>query len=75
MCNEILTAASWQTRTVSAAEKAKLSRLLDTQQGRAAQDRQAEADILSYVTHGAAQGIEDRQSLVYYADLPGDRQK
>lgn len=25
LCNEILTAASWQTRTVSAAEKAKLS--------------------------------------------------
>ena len=67
--NEILTAASWQTRTVSAAEKAKLSRLLDTQQGRAAQDAQAEADILAYVSHGVKLGIEDRQSLVYYADL------
>lgn len=69
LCNEILTAASWQTRTVSAAEKAKLSRLLDTQQGRAAQDAQAEADILAYVSHGVNLGIEDRQSLVYYADL------
>ena len=69
LCNEILTAASWQTRTVSAAEKAKLSRLLDTQQGRAAQDAQAEADILAYVSHGVKLGIEDRQSLVYYADL------
>ncbi len=69
LCNEILTAASWQTRTVNAEEKAKLSKLLGTQQGREAQDAQAEADILSYVSNGVKLGIEDRQSLVYYADL------
>lgn len=67
--NEILTAASWQTRTVDAAEKAKLSKLLGTQQGREAQDTQAEADILLYVSNGIKMGIEDRQSLVYYADM------
>ena len=69
LCNEILTAASWQTRTVDKEEKAKLSKLLGTQQGREAQDAQAEADILSYVSNGVKLGIEDRQSLVYYADL------
>lgn len=69
LCNEILTAASWQTRTVTAEEKAKLSKLLGTKQGREAQDAQAEADILSYVSNGVKLGIEDRQSLVYYADL------
>lgn len=69
LCNEILTAASWQTRTVDAEEKAKLSKLLGTQQGREAQDAQAEADVLAYVSHGVKLGIEDRQSLVYYADL------
>lgn len=69
LCNEILTAASWQTRTVDKDEKAKLSKLLGTQQGREAQDAQAEVDILSYVSNGVKLGIEDRQSLVYYADL------
>lgn len=67
--NEILTVTSWQTRTVSATEKEKLSRLLDMQQSRATQDTQAETDILSYVSNGVKLGIEDRQSLVYYADL------
>ena len=66
---EIAQGTDWESRIVTAKEKAALSKLLATPQGRAAQDRQAEADILSYVTHGAAQGIEDRQSLVYYADL------
>ena len=69
LCNEILTAASWQTRTVTVAEKEKLSKLLGTQQGREAQDAQAEADILLYVSNGVKLGIEDKQSLVYYADL------
>lgn len=69
LCNEIMTAASWQTRAVNAAEKAKLSKLLETPQGKATQDAQAEADILSYVSNGVKLGIEDRQSLVYYADL------
>ncbi len=69
LCNEILKATSWQTRAVSAMEKEKLSRLLDMQQSRMVQDMQAEADILSYVSNGVKLGIEDRQSLVYYADL------
>ena len=69
LCNEILTAANWQTRTVDTAEKVKLSKLLETSQGRAAQDAQAETDILLYVSNGVKLGIEDRQSLIYYADL------
>ena len=69
LCGEILAAARWESRIVSAAEKAALSRLLGTPQGRAAQDAQAEADILLYVSNGVKLGIEDRQSLVYYADL------
>lgn len=67
--NEILTAANWQTRIMTAEEKEKLSKLLGTQQGREAQDAQAEADILLYVSNGVKLGIEDKQSLVYYADL------
>lgn len=69
LCNEIEQTQDWQKRTVNAEEKAKISKLLGTQQGREAQDAQAEADILSYVSNGVKLGIEDRQSLVYYADL------
>ena len=67
--NEIMTASNWETRTVTAIEKAKLSKILGTPGGKAVQDRQAEEDILSYVTHGVKMGIEDPQSLVYFADL------
>ena len=67
--NEIMTATNWETRTVTAIEKAKLSKILGTPGGKAAQDRQAEEDILSYVTHGVKMGIEDPQSLVYFADM------
>ena len=67
--NEIVTASNWETRTVTAIEKAKLSKILGTPGGKAVQDRQAEEDILSYVTHGVKMGIEDPQSLVYFADL------
>lgn len=67
--NEIMTTKNWETRTVTAIEKAKLSKILGTPGGKAVQDRQAEEDILSYVTHGVKMGIEDPQSLVYFADL------
>lgn len=67
--NEIMTAKNWETRTVTAIEKVKLSKILGTPGGKAVQDRQAEEDILSYVTHGVKMGIEDPQSLVYFADL------
>ena len=66
---EIMTASNWETRTVTAIEKAKLSKILGSPRGKAVQDAQEEADILAYVSHGVKLGIEDRQSLVYYADL------
>ncbi len=66
---EIMTASDWGTRKATAAEKAKLSQILGSSQGKQVQDAQAEEDILSYVTHGVKMGIEDPQSLVYFADL------
>lgn len=66
---EILTASDWSGRKATADEKAKLSKVLGSVQGKQAQDIQAEEDILSYVTHGVKMGIEDPQSLVYFADL------
>lgn len=66
---EILTASNWGTRKATGEEKEKLSKVLGSSQGRQVQDAQAEEDILSYVAHGVKMGIEDPQSLVYFADL------
>lgn len=66
---EIMTASDWTHRKATAEEKAKLSQILGSSQGKQVQDAQAEEDILSYITHGEGMGIEDPQSLVYFADL------
>ena len=69
--NEIITAAAgaWDARTVSAAEKAAISKLLSTDAGKRVQDAQAEADVGAYVDHGLKVGVEDPAALVYFADL------
>lgn len=68
---EITTAAAgaWNARTVNAAEKAAISKLLTTDAGKRAQDAQAEADVGAYVDHGLKVGVEDPVALVYFADL------
>ena len=68
---EITTAAAgaWNARTVNAAEKAAISKLLTTDAGKRAQDAQAEADVAAYVDHGLKVGVEDPAALVYFADL------
>lgn len=69
--SEITTAAAgaWNARTVNAAEKAAISRLLSTDAGKRVQDAQAEADVGAYVDHGLKVGVEDPAALVYFADL------
>lgn len=67
--NEIKTAVQWNNRTATAAEKSKLTALLTTPAGKAAQDALAAKDILSYIEHGLNMGIEDAKALVYFADL------
>ena len=66
---EITTASDWSKRTVSADEKNRISKLLGTTEGKAVQDEQAEEDVKTYVEHGVNLGIEDPQSLVYFADI------
>ena len=66
---EIKTAIQWSARTVTAAEKNKLTVLLTTPAGRTAQDELAQKDVLSYVTHGISAGLTDPQALIYFADL------
>ena len=68
---EITTAAAgaWNARTVNAAEKAAISKLLSTDAGKRVQDAQAEADVGAYVDHGLKVGVEDPAALVYFADM------
>ncbi len=66
---EITTSTDWSTRIVSEDEKAKISTLLGTEEGRAEQDKLAAANILSYVEHGKKLGIFSPAALVYFADV------
>lgn len=66
--NEIVKSNNWCTRVLTAAEAAKLSDLLSTLQGRAAQDNLAIADVTAYVKKGQSLGLKDAGALIYFAD-------
>ena len=66
---EIKESSDWTRRTVNKDEKNRIAKILGTTAGKAVQDEQAEKDITEYVEHGIKIGIEDPQSLVYFADL------
>ena len=59
-------AGAWNARTVNAAEKAAISRLLSTDAGKRVQDAQAEADVGAYVDHGLKVGVEDPAALCVF---------
>ena len=68
--NEITSkSTSWASRIVNAEEKALLSRLLGTPEGRQAQDEQALDDISGYLEHGREKGIISEGALIYFADV------
>lgn len=69
MREEIECAKQWESRTVSTAEKKRLTAVLTTPAGKKEQDKLAEKDVLSYVTHGISAGVTDPQALIYFADL------
>lgn len=62
-------AGAWNARTVNAAEKAAISKLLSTDTGKRVQDAQAETDVGAYVDHGLSVGVDDPAALVYFADM------
>ncbi|MBQ8914839.1 MAG: InlB B-repeat-containing protein, partial [Clostridia bacterium] len=66
---EITTATSWSTRILTKDEAARVSLLIDTDQGHKAQDDLAAKDISSYINHAIGLGITDPVALVYYADI------
>lgn len=66
--NEITKTNNWNTRIVNATEAAKISDLLTTSQGKAAQDNLAIVDITTYVKKGQSYGLKDAGALIYFAD-------
>ena len=65
---EITRGASWAARTVTEAEAAKLKAILTTGAGKEVQDRQAIADVTTYIKKGQSYGLTDAGALIYFAD-------
>ncbi len=59
----------WSTKTVNESEAAAISKLLNTAEGKSAQDEQSKIDVSGYISIGKGLGITDNQALVYFADL------
>lgn len=67
--NEIMNnGTNWGTRVVTQAEADRISTLLQTNEGKAAQDSQAKSDVLTYVNKGIKYGLENPEALIYFAD-------
>jgi len=66
--SEILNGSDWNKRIVTADEAKKLTAILTTTQGKAAQDTQAITDVTSYINKGISYGLCDAGALIYFAD-------
>lgn len=60
-------AASWKSRSLSGAEAERVSALLASPDGRAAQDALARRDILGYLSQARAWGMESDATAAYFA--------
>jgi LysM repeat protein len=68
LCRELRDGKSWSSHTVTQQEAAKITAILTTQQGKAAQDDQAIEDVTGYVNKGISYGLSDPGALIYFAD-------
>ncbi len=66
---EVMTASSWSARILTKDEASKISYLIDTEEGRKAQDDLAAADISIYINHAMNLGVTDPSALVFHADI------
>ena len=66
--NEIMSAKSWSSRIVNSTEASKISALLNTVQGKKAQDNLAISDVLTYIDKGISYGLTNAEALIYFAD-------
>ncbi|MBO5195933.1 MAG: InlB B-repeat-containing protein [Clostridia bacterium] len=67
--DEITTYTSWESRILTSDEASRISALIDTEIGRAKQDKLVQDNVLTYVNHGRNLGITNPAALVYFADL------
>ena len=66
--NEIVSSSNWSKRIVSQSEADRISKLLQTSQGKKAQDDLAKSDVLAYVNKGINYGLQNEEALIYFAD-------
>lgn len=66
--NEISSSSNWSIRILTQEEADKISRLLQTTEGKKAQDDLANSDVLTYVNKGISYGLENVEALIYFAD-------
>lgn len=69
--NEVTTSAdsAWKSRALTVDEGNRISKLLVTAEGKAAQDEQAYIDISGYIDHGYSQGVRTDAALMYWCDI------
>lgn len=66
--NEILSSSNWGTRILSQTEANSISNLLQTSEGKKAQDDLAKSDVLTYINKGVSYGLKNAEALIYFAD-------
>lgn len=67
---EIMNAATnWGHRVASDDEAGKISTILKTEAGKAAQDAQAASDVGAYCDHIRSQGVTDPAAIIFMADI------
>lgn len=65
---EIKSGASWARRTITEAEAGNIKAILTTDAGKTEQDKQAIADVTTYIEKGQSYGLTDAGALIYFAD-------
>lgn len=67
--NEVMSASSWETRTLGPKESSAAGSLLNTSAGHSIQDNLAFSDVQGYINAGKKYGLTDAGVLVYFATL------
>ena len=59
----------WSNRTLTSDEKSRISSLLQTNSGKAIQDKLEASDISGYINRAYAIGLRNASAVVYYTDI------
>ena len=66
---DIMSSRSWSRRTADSLEAASLSAMLSSEESKATQDVQVEADVSSYLEHIESLGVSEESALIFMADI------